>query len=191
MNFSRWISRVTAGVLTITLLSWSSVSTLAAQSKLAGEIIISDSGADVTVNGEVARTGRTIFSGSTIDTPKDSGALVLIGSLGRLELAPSTSVTLSFDDNGIVGTLSTGRLTVLSAGRTVAINGKNYGAGETAETASTTVDTTQSARASSGGGNWWVWVVLLGGGIAGIVLATSSSNSSSTGGGTTPVSPLR
>ena len=133
----RTIRAFTAGTLAAALLTINSMVVLASSNKVVGEILIADRNAEVTVNGEVAKSGRSLFSGSSIDTPSNSGAVVTIGSIGRLELAPSSSITLSFDDKGITGSLNAGRVTVLSATGKVEIlsNGtaRQMMAGETAE----------------------------------------------------------
>jgi hypothetical protein len=50
----------------------------------------------VTVNGNSAKTGETIFSGQQIQTPAGTGATVQLGALGSLEIAPGSNVTLTF-----------------------------------------------------------------------------------------------
>jgi hypothetical protein len=55
----------------------------------------------VTVNSTKAATGTTILSGSQIVCPEKIGATVDLGSLGRLDIAPSTDVTLTFDGTRI------------------------------------------------------------------------------------------
>jgi len=54
----------------------------------------------ITVNGANAQTGATILTGATIQTPADIGATINLGTLGTLDLAPNTQITLDFDDNG-------------------------------------------------------------------------------------------
>lgn len=191
MNSNKWIFRATSGLLAIAILSINSMVVLAVPTKVAGEILVADRGADVTVNGEVAQSGRSIFSGSSIDTPKESGATISLGALGRLELAPSSSVVIVFDDNGISATLATGRVTVLTASKAVTINGKSYGSGESAETSDAQPGTTQTSNNSTGGG-WWIWAAVFGGAIVGVFLASRSDNNrTALGGGTTVVSPIR
>lgn len=193
MKSTKKIFRATAGVLAIAIFAINSMVVFAAPTKVAGEILVADRGADVTVNGEVAQSGRSIFSGSTIDTPKESGAIVSLGSLGRLELAPSTSVTLNFDDKGISASLTAGKITVLSAVSGVNINGTNYGVGQVADTSTSQADNTQTTPSnSSAGGAWWIWAAVFGGAIVGIVFASRTDNNRiALGGGTTVVSPLR
>ncbi|MFM8440172.1 MAG: hypothetical protein ACKN97_02675 [Acidobacteriota bacterium] len=192
----RTIRAFTAGTLAAALLTINSMVVLASSNKVVGEILIADRNAEVTVNGEVAKSGRSLFSGSSIDTPSNSGAVVTIGSIGRLELAPSSSITLSFDDKGITGSLNAGKVTVLSATGKVEIlsNGtaRQMMAGETAEASTTQADNTAGANTSTGGNGWWIWAAIFGGAIVGVVAATTSDNNrTALGGGTVIVSPSR
>jgi hypothetical protein len=59
----------------------------------------------VTVNGNSARSGETIFSGQSIQTPAGVGATVSLPGLGRVDLAPDTSITLMFESGKINVTL--------------------------------------------------------------------------------------
>ena len=52
----------------------------------------------VTVNGLSANTGASILSGATIETGADQSATVDLGPLGSLEIAESTKVVLTFDE---------------------------------------------------------------------------------------------
>ena len=58
----------------------------------------------VTVNGLSASSGAAIASGATIETSNGS-ATVVLGPLGRLEIAPNTKVVLTFDETGAVKAL--------------------------------------------------------------------------------------
>ena len=62
----------------------------------------------VTVNGNSAKTGETVFSGQQIQTPSETGATVQLGSLGRVDIAPNTNLTLIFDANSIKVRLASG-----------------------------------------------------------------------------------
>jgi len=66
----------------------------------------------VIVNGERAFNGRTFFSNQTISTTETSSATISIGKMGRIELAPSTSLNLSFSEGIISGVLSKGQMSV-------------------------------------------------------------------------------
>jgi hypothetical protein len=191
MNFFK---KVTSASLAVTLLAFSfnASTTLANSSRVAGEILIADRGAEVTVNGEVAKSGRSIFSGSTIDTPANSGAILALGTAGRLELAPNSSFTVSFDGDRISGVLTAGKVSVITALEKVSVTTPQgsvaeLGVGESTKSSNQQDDTAKSDKGSAA----WVWIVVIGGVIAGVVLASMASNSSSAGGGTVPVSPSR
>jgi hypothetical protein len=73
----------------------------------------------VTVDGNPAKTGETIFSGQSISTLEAVGATVNLPGLGRVDIAPNTGLTLSFEDGKINVTLVSGCL-VLTANKGVA-----------------------------------------------------------------------
>jgi hypothetical protein len=66
----------------------------------------------VIVNGERAFNGRTFFSNGLISTTETSSATINLGKLGRVKLAPSSSMSLSFSDGNISGVLSKGQVSV-------------------------------------------------------------------------------
>jgi hypothetical protein len=70
---------------------------------------------EVTVNGTSAISGATVFSDSTVTTGQNSSAVVSLGKLGRVELLPNSSMKLSFNDTGVTGMLSQGRVRVSSS----------------------------------------------------------------------------
>jgi hypothetical protein len=70
----------------------------------------------VTVGGNTVRSGETIFSGQSIQTPSGVGATVSLPGLGRVDLAPDTSITLTFEAGKIDATLVYGCV-VLTAGK--------------------------------------------------------------------------
>jgi hypothetical protein len=82
----------------------------------AGEITVSGPAKSgekpfVLVNGDPAFSGRTFFSGGTITT-ESSSATIDFGKMGRVELAPGSTVSLSVEAGVIFGTLSNGNLSV-------------------------------------------------------------------------------
>jgi hypothetical protein len=192
MNSKLLFHKALTMCLTFALIATYSMVALASDGKATGEITITGSSDNsvVTVNGEAVKSGRTIFSSSTITTQDGAKAVVNLGKAGRLEIAPNTTFTLSFDKTAISGDLALGSITVLSAaqsvnvktavGETVVLN-----AGDTATASSSSPS--QSAAASSSP-NWAVFALIFGGAIAGIVLATSQDNENRFGSGTT-VSP--
>jgi hypothetical protein len=60
------------------------------------------------VNGNKATSGTTILSGAQIVCPESVGATVELGPLGRLDIAPSSDMTLAFDGSTVNVQLKTG-----------------------------------------------------------------------------------
>ncbi len=167
---------------------------LAGDTKMAAEIVVSGAkDSIVTVNGEATKSGRTIFSSSTIATSADASAVINVKNVGKLKLAPNTTTVVNFDEKGITGNIVQGKLTVLSASEAVNItapNGKvaNLVAGESVLTVRQDDDEDDDA----GSGTWFIWALVLGGAVAAIAIAaTSDNNTVDLGGGTTVVSPIR
>jgi hypothetical protein len=72
----------------------------------------------VTVNGNAARSGETIFSGQQIQTPDGVGATVQLPGLGRVDLAPNTNAMLTFKNGRVVVNVVSGCV-ILIAGKGV------------------------------------------------------------------------
>ena len=106
-----WSQKSIAFCLAIAVLSIYSMVALAApgQQGPAGELSVSGK---VTVNGQNAISGATIFSDSTIVTAPNSSATISLGTLGRIEMLPGSTLKLSFTGNSITGALDGGRLQV-------------------------------------------------------------------------------
>lgn len=200
MNSKLWIRKALSLCLVIATMATYSMVTLANSGKIAGELSISgansgDKSSYVKVNGEMAQNGRTIFSSNTIVTPDANGAIINLGKLGQIELAPATTLNLSFDNNGISGNLLAGRMTVLNSSDTVSIKTidgitAQLKAGESA--VATTGKAQDDAGVSDGGSAWIIWTVILGGAAAAIVIAATTDNNRTTiGGNTTVISPTR
>jgi len=178
----------------VALIATCSMVALASDGRASGEIVVTGSNetSAVTVNGEVVKSGRTIFSSSTISTPEGSGAIINLGKAGRLQLASNTTFTLSFDNAAISGDLTAGSISVLNAAKSVSVKTNtgevvSLSAGETA-----TVDsgiTSKKAATGTSGNDWWVYALIFGGAITGIVLATSQDNENRLGSGVA-VSPV-
>lgn len=64
---------------------------------------------EVTVDGQKVTSGGTFFSDSTITTSADSSVVLALGRLGRIELLANSSLSLTLADNGITGTMHSGR----------------------------------------------------------------------------------
>lgn len=132
MSKRSFLRSITAASLAAAVFVTSSMMTFAAPGKsVMGELIVSG-GAEVSVNGEAANTGRTVFSSNTITTPANASATVNLGKLGQIELAPNSSISLNFSEEAISGTLLNGRVKVSGADE-VATNIKTQTASVTAE----------------------------------------------------------
>jgi len=169
---------------------------LASDGRAAGEITVTGSSSDISavrVNGEAVRSGRTIFSSSTIATSQDAGAILNLGKAGRIELAPNTTFALTFDSSAISGSLWTGNVTVLNAVKSVAVTTATgdvvkLGAGETASANS--ADPATSVH-HVGHHDWLAFALIFGGAMAGIIWAATTNNENHFGSGAVVVSGTR
>ena len=151
-------SRFAAFCLVLSILATSSMFVLAA-GNLAGEIIVSGQGekASVTLNGEKAFSGRTFFSSGVIAT-SDSSAIINLGKLGRVSMAPNSTLNLSFTENTISGEVLAGDVKVLNnEGVTVDVKGIE------------TEDQAASKQSKKGAG-FWVPVAILAGAVGAAIL---------------------
>lgn len=199
MSSRLWIRKALSMCLAVAIVATYSMTTLANSEKIAGEIIITGKNVNgqnpfVRVNGEMAQSGRSVFSASTIATPENANAVVNIGKLGKIELEPNTILSLSFDEKGISGNLTAGRVTVLNAIDNVTIkipNGETVSL-NTGESASAANGKAQTDDNSGGGGSVLLYTIILGGAAAGIIFAARTDNNRiALGGGTTIVSATR
>ena len=164
---------------------------LAGDKKIAGEIVISGNSA-VLVNGEAAKSGRTVFSSSTIVTPADASAVVSVKGVGKIKISPNTKMIVNFDEDNISGSIQNGKLTVLNSKNEVSITAPN---GKTAALSSgdsvVTADDHDDSD-SDDGSSTLAWVgfmaVLAGAGVIFAIAAASDNNRVDLGGGTTTVS---
>lgn len=75
----------------------------------------------VSVNGTAAIPGATISSDSTVTTAQRSSAVVSLGKLGRVEVLPESTMTLSVADANVsVRMLEAGRVRVSSSSNVTA-----------------------------------------------------------------------
>lgn len=174
-----------------------SMVSLANTGKVAGDLTVLGNGSSATVliNGDAAKSGRSIFSSSTIVTPEGSSAIVSLGKLGKIELAQNSTFTLNFDEKGISGDLTAGRLTVIGSSSPVSVQTL---AGLVSLNAGETVSAVSNAKQDddddddNGGAAWWLFAIGMGGAVAGIIYAvTKESNRSDLGGGGTVISPVQ
>lgn len=187
MDFIRFGKRAVSLSLLLTLISTTSMFTLAASNKPIGELIVtggnSDGGA-VTVNGEPAKSGRTVFASSTITTPEGTSAVINMGKAGKIELAPNTTFAL---DSDAQGNLTSGNVTVLNSAqgvnvKTLSGDSVTLNSGETANANSTT--SAKAAKPGPGGLDWGYWALIIGGAtVVIIILATRDDDN--------PTSPVR
>lgn len=121
-NYTNWLRNITTACLAMVIFTTSSMIALAGteNKSLMGEISVSGSRGNsnapfVILNGENAFTGRTFFSNGTITTPADVTSTVKLGKLGYITMDPNTTLSLSFDEKTISGTVSNGDVKVFNA----------------------------------------------------------------------------
>src|SRR5262249_6492156 len=73
----------------------------------------------LTIDGYEAQSGATVLSGNTISTGTDGNARIDLGSLGRFELRPNTTVTLTFGSEGVLVRMNGAGLVVHSSSASV------------------------------------------------------------------------
>jgi hypothetical protein len=151
-------SRVAAFCLVLSIFATTSMFALAA-GNVSGEIIVSGHGdnASVTLNGEKAFSGRTFFSSGVIATTENS-ATINLGKLGRVMMAPNSTLSLNFTDNSISGEVIAGDVKVLN-NEGVSVNVKNLDS----------ADKSSSSAAKKGAG-FWVPVAILAGAVGAAIL---------------------
>lgn len=212
MNSKTFIQKAFSLCLMVAIFAAYSMVTLASTEKIAGELLISGKNSSVQVNGQAAQSGRSIFTASTISTPENTNAIINVGKVGKIELAPNTTANISFTEKGINGDLLSGKITVLGTNEAVNITTKegktvklNAGQSVSADPADddyrdgngNCVDADKDGKLEcdddkAGGVAWYVWAAVFGGAIAGVVIAaTSDNNRISLGGGTTVTSTNR
>ena len=168
--------------LIMTVLVSSSMVALATSVKPVGELIVTGSSdKSVTVNGESAASGRTIFAASIITTPEGMTAILDLGKAGKIELAPNTIYSLN-TDGSLSGNLTAGSAKVLNSANTVDIKtltgdvvSLNAGDMVTANSA-----TAKKQTGAAGDVDWWVWVLIFGAAATAILLFTLDNNEDGT-----------
>lgn len=129
-NKFAWLRSITSLCLMFAVFTATSLIAVAATDKNTsmGELVVSGkyiNGAEpsVMLNGEEAYNGRTFFSSGSIVTPEHTNAVVKLGKLGYINVAPNSVLSVNFDSNSISGTLSAGNIKVVnSEGVKVSIN---------------------------------------------------------------------
>jgi hypothetical protein len=195
MNTKLCIRYALTMCLTVAIFATYSMVALAYDGKTAGEILVTgnDGASSVTVNGEAAKSGRTIFSSSTISTTDTAGAVLSLGKAGRIELAHNTTLTISFDENTINGNLTSGSITVLNAAN--AVDMKTLSGDVKLNTGeSTAASSTAPSKAPSGAShsNWGWWALIVGGAVAVIIWTAADGGENRFGqNGSVIISPVR
>jgi ferric-dicitrate binding protein FerR (iron transport regulator) len=118
LDFTRAASRALALFIAATILNLSAAFAYASpvarkravEMRLMGVLTRATGG--VTVDGSPAVSGQTIFSGSAFVTARNSLSTLSLGNLGRVELAPDTSLVLDFSGASVTGSLDAGRVRV-------------------------------------------------------------------------------
>lgn len=149
----------------------------------------------VALNGSPVVSGTTILSDSQLTTPEKSGAVVDLGSAGKLEIAPKTDLTLSFNQNsirvnvlggdallttneGVKGSLaSPDAKTQLTDGRNIASIGTALYAADAGAAPAT------GTKCKVGDIPCWLFWTLVGGGTAAVIIIVAANR----GGNPSPV----
>ncbi len=107
MISKNWSRKSLAACLSVAVFSVYSMIALASPGAKtpAGELSIFG---QVTVNGQKAISGGTLFSDSVLVTAEKSNATVTISKLGRVELSADSGLKLSFNEKNIAGWLDSG-----------------------------------------------------------------------------------
>src|SRR5687768_13271771 len=102
-----WSRKPIAALVAVAILSVYSMVVLASPGAKvpSGELSIAG---QVTVNGENVVSGGTVFSDSLITTADKSTATVNLSKVGRVQLASSSNLKLSFTDKSVMGMLDNG-----------------------------------------------------------------------------------
>jgi hypothetical protein len=181
MNLSHWIRRAVSACVLTALVSTSSMIALAGSGRVAAELTVLGGPANgdkvVFVNGDPAKSGRSVFSSTTVSTPDETSAVLSIAKAGRLQLDPNSSINLVFDDKTVDVELTSGRLTTSGSLGTVNVrtnDGKTtvLQAGE-----SITASGQSNPGRQTGGGSddWWIWATVAGVAAAVIIIAVVAS----------------
>jgi hypothetical protein len=162
---------------------------LANSGRIAGELTVSGRNINgeapaVMVNGEAANSGRSIFPSSTITTPDNTSAVISLGKAGQIELAPNSSLNLTFDDKTVNGELTSGQLTVLGSLGTVNIRTAD-GNTTTLKSGEVIMASGKAQTTSTAASNWWIWAVVAAAAVVIVAVAVSQ------GGDDDVVSPTR
>lgn len=195
MKIGRIESKALSFCLLVAIMATYSMVALAGAGRVAGEIVVSGTAVDgnapvVLVNGEQVKSGRSIFSSSSIITSDNASATISVGPLGTIRLAPNSSITLTFDSDALNGTLSKGSVTVLNSSDKVGVMLPNGTLAELSSGMSASAAPQDDDDDDDAGAAWWPWAIVFGG-AATVILWTAfkGDNRVDLGGGSTVVSP--
>jgi len=193
MNSKLWTRKALSSCLMVAILATFSMVAFAVDGRASGELLVSGTDAVVTVDGQVAQSGRTIFSGSTFSTSDSASATLSLGSAGSIQLAPASTATLNFDGKTISANLTSGSMNVLNSAQPVSVTAMNktvaVNAGETAVASADDKDKDKDKK--KGGPAWWLFAIVFGGAAVAIVAVAANGNDVQLGGGGAVVSPTR
>jgi hypothetical protein len=173
-------------VLVASIFATFSMLAIAAPGQAVGVLTVSgrsvDPEASVTINGEIAKSGRTLFSSGVIATPEGLTATLNLGKAGRVQIEPNSVFELNVSDETVGGQVTAGNVTVLEASKNVSVlnaAGENIPltAGETAAADSATPS--KKAKPGPGGLDWWYWAAIAGGATAIIIAVAVNDNNNS------------
>lgn len=197
MNSRLWVRKALSMCLAVATIATYSMNALANTEKFAGEILIIGKTTDgqnssVKINGEAVQSGRSVFSASTIATPDNTTAVINLGKIGKIEVESNTVISLSFDEKGITGNLTTGHIKVLNALDKVNVN---IPSGEAFSLSSGESVSATNGKAKADDDNntshLLIYSIIIGAAVASIIFVATTDNRISLGGGATIVSSTR
>lgn len=181
MNLQLWTRKAVSACVLTAIFTTSSMIALASPGRVAAELTVLGGPASgdnvVLVNGEPAKSGRSVFSSTTVSTPDQTSAVLSIAKAGRLQLDPNSSVNVVFDENSVDAELTSGRLTASGSLGTVKVrtnDGKTtvLGAGESITASGESNPARQTATTNE---DWWIWATVAGAAAAIIIIAVVAS----------------
>src|SRR6267142_1960687 len=154
-------------------------------------ILITSGKQAILVNGNNAVTDATILSGTSIESPQGVSATVNLGRLGRLDIAPATSLRLEFSVGRIRVTLLKGCVILLTRRNTTGTVETSKGVGVTDPSKDDVIDVCQNDRAATPLFNQGAAAEAGAGAGSGNAVGTSvASTAAQIGGGTSSVGGL-
>lgn len=128
--------------------------------------LITNGDSVITINSAEARSGTTVLPGAQLQTPEDAAATVRLESLGKLDIAPNTNLTLDFSEGKIDVNVVAGEATLTAnkgVNGSITFNGKVERTDPSVD--SSTASATAAAPAMSKKKKAWWWIGGIGGGI--------------------------